>query len=65
MIIIIIESNWYPYIYLFLNVVVFFLFSEKSSPWSNMYVFCMGIKVNFWGRHLLNKKIIMHLKCMK
>jgi hypothetical protein len=55
MIIIIIESNWYPYHYFVYNVVVFFLFSEKSPPWLNMYVFRMGTKVIFWGTHLLNK----------
>jgi hypothetical protein len=54
MMIIIIESNWYPYHYFVYNVVFFFLFSKKSPPWSNMYVFRMGIKVIFWGRHLLN-----------
>jgi hypothetical protein len=33
----------------------FLLFPKKSSPWMNLYVFHMGIKVIYWGRHLLNK----------
>jgi hypothetical protein len=40
-------------------------FSKKSPSWLNMYVFHMGTKVIFWGRHFLNKLIIMHLKCIK
>ncbi len=33
----------------------FFLFSKKSPPWLNMYIFHMSTKVISWGRHLLNK----------
>jgi len=50
--IIIINSNWYPYHYFFWNAI--FFPPKNSPPWLNMYVFHMNIKVNFFGRHILN-----------
>jgi len=48
---------WIKFIFLsfFCLKCCFFFFPKKSPPWLNMYVFHMGTKVIFWGRHLLNK----------
>jgi hypothetical protein len=51
--IIIINSNWYPWHYYFWN--VFFFPPKKTPPWLNMYVFHMNTEVIFLGRHISNK----------
>jgi len=58
--IIIINSNWYPWHYYFWN--VFFFPPKKSPPWLNMYVFHMNIEVIFLGRHISNKNNNQTLK---